>query len=326
MPSFFSNPKYRALFWQLMLMALLALGLWLLVGNLQANLAKRGIEMGFGFLSGPAGFDIAERAIEYSADSSYWRAYAVGILNTLRVALLGIALSSLLGLLVAIGSLSANALIAAISRGFVEIVRNVPLLLQLFFWYLSLTAALPANDSPLSFGFGFFLDKGGFHFPWFEDGWFTAWVIPEPGPFGLTGGASLSPEFMALLAGLTIYTSAFIAEVIRAGVLSVPKGQSEAAKALGLSGWQQLRLVILPQALRVIIPPTTNQYLNLTKNSSLAVAIGYPELVSVATTTLNQTGHAVEAISILMLVYLTISLLTSFIMHRFEQATRLKER
>ncbi len=324
--SFLSNPKRRALFWQLLLIGLLALGLWLLVGNLQANLAKRGIDMGFGFLSAPAGFDIAERAIEYTADSSYWRAYAVGILNTLRVAVLGIILASLLGLLVAVGSLSINPLLAGICRSFVEVVRNVPLLLQLFFWYLSLTAALPDNASPVQFGGGLFLDKGGFHFPWFEDGWFSAWMVPEPGPFGLVGGATLSPEFIALLAGLTVYTSAFIAEVIRAGVLSVPKGQSEAAKALGLSGWQQLRLVILPQAFRVIIPPTTNQYLNLTKNSSLAVAIGYPELVSVATTTLNQTGHAVEAISLLMLVYLTISLLTSFVMHRFELATRLKER
>ncbi len=321
-----SNPRLRAAFWQALLVLCLLLGLWLVIGNLQDNLAKRGIELGFDFLSGPAGFDISERSIEYTADSTYWRAYAVGILNTLRVAVLGVLIATLMGLVIAIGSLSINPLLAGLCRSFVEIVRNIPLLLQLFFWYLSLTAALPDNASPVAMGAGFYLDKGGLHFPWFAEGWFSDWSIPEPGPFGLTGGGTLSPEFLALLAGLSIYTSAFIAEVIRAGILSVPKGQAEAAKALGLSGWQQLRLVILPQALRVIIPPTTNQYLNLTKNSSLAVAIGYPELVSVATTTLNQTGHAVEAISLLMLVYLTISLATSFLMHRFERASRLKER
>ncbi|MEY2777067.1 MAG: hypothetical protein RLY30_1165 [Pseudomonadota bacterium] len=318
-----SHPKVRARLWQLLLVLALVLGLWLLVTNLQTNLAARGVELGFGFLSGPAGFDIAERMVSYSADSSYWMAYLVGILNTLRVAVLGIVLATSLGLLIAIGALSLNPLVAALCRLYVEVLRNVPLLLQLFFWYLSLAALLPENDAPLSLGPGVFLSKGGLAFPWWVDG---LWESPELGPFGMVGGAVLSPEFMALLAGLSIYTSAFIAEVIRAGILSVPKGQSEAAKALGFSGWQQLRLIILPQALRVIIPPMTNQYLNLTKNSSLAVAIGYPELVSVATTTLNQTGHAVEAISLLMLVYLTLSLLTSWLMMRFERAARLKER
>ena len=318
-----SHPKVRARLWQVLLVAGLLIGLWLLVANLQANLAARGVELGFGFLAGPAGFDIAERLVAYSAESSYWMAYVVGILNTLRVAVLGIFLATLLGLFIAIGALSINPLVAALCRFYVEVLRNVPLLLQLFFWYLSLAGLLPENDAPLSLGPGLFLSKGGLSFPWWVDG---HWESPELVPFGMVGGAALSPEFIALLAGLTIYTSAFIAEVIRAGILSVPKGQSEAAKALGFSGWQQLRLIILPQALRVIIPPMTNQYLNLTKNSSLAVAIGYPELVSVATTTLNQTGHAVEAISLLMLVYLTLSLLTSWLMMRFERASRLKER
>jgi general L-amino acid transport system permease protein len=318
-----SNPRFRARLWQALLFAVLALGLWLLVLNLQKNLAARGVELGFGFLSGPAGFDIAERLVSYSADSSYWMAYLVGILNTLRVAVLGVLLATAIGLFIAIGALSQNPLVAWLCRGYVEVLRNVPLLLQLFFWYLSLAALLPDNDAPLVFGPGVFLTKSGLSFPWWVAG---AWEFPELGPFGLVGGAALSPEFMALLAGLSIYTSAFIAEVIRAGILSVPKGQSEAAKALGFSGAQQLRLIILPQAMRVIIPPMTNQYLNLTKNSSLAVAIGYPELVSVATTTLNQTGHAVEAISLLMLVYLTLSLLTSWLMMRFERAARLKER
>lgn len=318
-----TNPKLRARLWQGLLILVLLAGLWILVANLQKNLAARGVELGFGFLSGPAGFDIAERLISYSADSSYWMAYVVGILNTLRVAVLGILIATGLGLFVAIGALSINPLVAWLCRTYVEVLRNVPLLLQLFFWYLGLASLLPENDAPLALLPGVFLSKGGLAFPWWVEG---LWEVPELGPFGMVGGAALSPEFLALLCGLSIYTSAFIAEVIRAGILSVPKGQSEAAKALGFSGWQQLRLIILPQAMRVIVPPMTNQYLNLTKNSSLAVAIGYPELVSVATTTLNQTGHAVEAISLLMLVYLTLSLLTSWLMARFERASRLKER
>jgi general L-amino acid transport system permease protein len=233
-------------------------------------------------------------------------------------------MASALGLFIAIGSLSINPLLSWLSRTYVEVIRNVPLLLQLFFWYLLLTSTLPDPQSPVTLLPHVFLSKNGLQFPWFLQGEFPALEFPELGIFGLTGGAALSPEFLALLLGLGIYTSAFIAEVIRAGILSVHKGQVEAAAALGLTKWQQLRLVVLPQALRVIIPPVTNQFLNLTKNSSLAVAIGYPELVSVATTTLNQTGRAVEAISILMLVYLTISLITSFVMHRFEAATKIK--
>ena len=320
-----SNKRVRALIWQVVLGLVLLAGLGVLVQNLSENIARRGVEFGFGFLSGPAGFDIAERLIAYDADSTYWRAYVVGVLNTLRVALIGIVLATLFGLMIAIGSLSFNPLLQRLCRVYVEVIRNVPLLLQLFFWYLSLAAGLPDNDNPFELGMGIVLSKAGLQIPWFvEGGWDLE--FPEAGPFGMVGGAALSPEFMALLAGLSIYTSAFIAEVIRAGILSVPKGQYEAARALGLSAGQQLRFVILPQAMRVAIPPMTNQYLNLTKNSSLAVAIGYPELVSVATTTLNQTGHAVEALAILMLVYLTMSLLTSLLMHRFERATALRER
>jgi general L-amino acid transport system permease protein len=320
-----SNKRVRALIWQVVLGLVLLAGLGVLVQNLSDNMARRGVEFGFGFLSGPAGFDIAERLIAYDADSTYWRAYVVGVINTLRVALIGIVLATLFGLMIAIGSLSFNPLLQRLCRGYVEVIRNVPLLLQLFFWYLSLAAGLPDNDNPFELGLGIVLSKSGLQIPWFTEG---GWDLefPEAGPFGMVGGAALSPEFMALLAGLSIYTSAFIAEVIRAGILSVPKGQYEAARALGLSAGQQLRFVILPQAMRVAIPPMTNQYLNLTKNSSLAVAIGYPELVSVATTTLNQTGHAVEALAILMLVYLTMSLLTSLLMHRFERATALRER
>jgi len=320
----FSNPRLRGLLWQALLILALAILLAVLVINLNDNMARRGVSFGFDFLSNPAGFDIAERLIHYTADDSYWRALLVGIMNTLRVAFLGVAMATILGLIIAIGSLSINPLLSWLSRTYVEVIRNVPLLLQLFFWYLLLTSALPDPQTPLSILPYVFLSKNGIQFPWFLEGEFPAIEMPELGPFGLVGGAALSPEFIALLLGLGIYTSAFIAEVIRAGVLSVAKGQTEAAAALGLTKWQQLRLVILPQAMRVIIPPVTNQFLNLTKNSSLAVAIGYPELVSVATTTLNQTGRAVEAISILMLVYLSLSLITSFLMHRFEAATRLK--
>lgn len=320
----FSNPRLRGLLWQALLILALAILLAVLVINLNDNMARRGVSFGFDFLSNPAGFDIAERLVHYTADDSYWRALLVGIMNTLRVAFLGVAMATILGLIIAIGSLSINPLLSWLSRTYVEVIRNVPLLLQLFFWYLLLTSALPDPQTPLSILPYVFLSKNGIQFPWFLEGEFPAIEMPELGPFGLVGGAALSPEFIALLLGLGIYTSAFIAEVIRAGVLSVAKGQTEAAAALGLTKWQQLRLVILPQAMRVIIPPVTNQFLNLTKNSSLAVAIGYPELVSVATTTLNQTGRAVEAISILMLVYLSLSLITSFLMHRFEAATRLK--
>jgi general L-amino acid transport system permease protein len=320
----FSNPRVRGLLWQALLIAVLAGLVAMLAINLNDNMAKRGVSFGFDFLSNPAGFDIAERLISYTPDDSYWWALTVGVLNTLRVAVLGVIIASALGLLIAIGSLSINPLLSWLSRSYVEVIRNVPLLLQLFFWYLLLTSTLPDPQSPVTLLPHVFLSKNGLQFPWFLEGQFPALEFPELGVFGLTGGAALSPEFLALLLGLGIYTSAFIAEVIRAGILSVHKGQVEAAAALGLTKWQQLRLVVLPQALRVIIPPVTNQFLNLTKNSSLAVAIGYPELVSVATTTLNQTGRAVEAITILMLVYLTISLLTSLVMHRFEAASKIK--
>jgi general L-amino acid transport system permease protein len=321
-----SNPKARALLWQVLLASVLGVVAWFLINNLTENLAKRGISFGYDFLSGPAGFDIGERPIAYDADSSYWMAFLVGILNTLRVALLGIVAATALGLLIAIGALSKNPLLVGLCKSYVEILRNIPLLVQLFFWYLVLATLLPNPQEPFEILPHFFISKNGFQFPWLspEAGVFLEY--PELGTFGLVGGAALSPEFLALFVGLSSYTSAFIAEVIRAGILAVPKGQTEAAASLGLRRWQILKMVILPQAFRVIIPPTTNQYLNLTKNSSLAVAIGYPEVVSVATTTLNQSGRAVEAISILMLVYLTLSLLTSFFMRRFEAATRLKER
>ncbi len=331
----------RALLWQLLVLLALVGLLALLVGNLSSNLAARGIEFGYDFLTLPAGFDISERLIEFNAEDSYLRAYVVGLLNTLKVAAMGIAVASILGLAVALGMLSPNPLLASLSRMYVEVLRNLPLLLQLFFWYLGLTYLLPETDAPLQLADGVFLSKSGLAFPWWVSdpvggaeavgaeavgAWAGgAWELPELGPFGLAGGANLSPEFVALLVGLSLYTSAFIAEVVRAGIQSVPRGQTEAARALGLSEAQRMRYVVLPQALRVILPPLTNQFLNLTKNSSLAVAIGYPELVSVATTTLNQTGRAVEALSLLMLVYLSISLLTSATMRAFERRVRIQE-
>jgi len=319
-----SQPRLRGLLWQALLLVLLISILVVIGVNLNANMASRGVTFGFDFLFTPAGFDISEHVIPYSADRPYWQALLVGLMNTFKVSFLGILMATSLGLFLAMGSLSVNPLMAWLSKGYVELIRNVPLLLQLFFWYLLLTTMLPDPQTPLSLLPGLFLSKNGLQFPWFSGENFPALSIPEMGFFGLTGGGSLSPEFLALLFGLGIYTSAFIAEVIRAGILSVARGQTEAATALGLTRWQQLRWVILPQALRLIIPPMTNQFLNLTKNSSLAVAIGYPELVSVSTTTLNQTGRAVEAILILMMVYLTLSLLTSLVMHRFEAATREK--
>lgn len=316
----------RALLWQLLVLLALVGLLALLVGNLSSNLAARGIEFGYDFLTLPAGFDISERLIEFNAEDSYLRAYAVGLLNTLKVAAMGIAVASILGLAVALGMLSPNPLLASLSRMYVEVLRNLPLLLQLFFWYLGLTYLLPETDAPLQLADGVFLSKSGLAFPWWaSESMGGAWELPELGPFGLAGGANLSPEFVALLVGLSLYTSAFIAEVVRAGIQSVPRGQTEAARALGLSEAQRMRYVVLPQALRVILPPLTNQFLNLTKNSSLAVAIGYPELVSVATTTLNQTGRALEALSLLMLVYLSISLLTSAAMRAFERRVRIQE-
>ena len=229
-----NQPGLRAMVWQALLFALLAVGLWILVGNLNANLAQRGIDFGYDFLLGPAGFDIAEQAIQYDADSSYVRAFVVGLINTLRVAVVGIVLASLLGLLVAVGSLSPNPLLVLLCRQFVEFIRNVPLLLQLIFWYLTLAAALPDTEAPAQLLPHVFLSKNGLQFPWFLAGAFPALEYPEMGAFGLVGGAALSPEFIALLLGLSIYTSAFIAEIIRAGILAVPKGSDRGRRRPGL--------------------------------------------------------------------------------------------
>jgi general L-amino acid transport system permease protein len=374
---------FRGLVYQVLAVALVAGGLWYLAHNTLVNMQARGIQSGFDFLTQPAGFDIGESVIPYDALDPYWKAFLVGVLNTLRVAVVGIVLATLLGTLLGIGRFSRNALVRGICYAYVEVFRNVPVLLQLLMWYLTFAELLPPVAEPLSVAGLFWLSKNGFAFPtpvwgvglaftfsggvlgfvlgmvyrrwaWrsFEKtgqvhsvvlvplafialgliaGWVVAgmpreWSVPVPGTFTMEGGASATPEFMAVLLGLVFYTSAFIAEVVRAGIQSVAHGQIEAASSIGLSKNQSMRLVILPQALRVIIPPMTSQYLNLTKNSSLAVAIGYPDVVSIANTALNQTGRAVECIAIIMGVYLTTSLSTSAFMNWYNARAAIKER
>ena len=321
------SPAARALLWQALALAgLLATLLWL-VHNTQANMAARGIQSGWDFLAQTAGFDIGEQLIAFDAGDSLARAFVVGLLNTLRVALAGIALCTLLGTLVGLGRLSRNLPLRALCHAYVELLRNVPLLVQLLVWYLLLVEFLPDASAAWSWRDALFLSKAGLAFPALvagEGGWH--WQLPALQGFGIEGGATLSPEFIAVTAGLGCYTAAFVAEVVRAGLRSVPRGQVEAAQSIGLSRRQTLRLVTGPQALRVIVPPLTNQYLNLTKNSSLAVAVGYPDLVSIANTTLNQTGRAVECIAIIMLVYLALSLLTAALMAVLDRRAALKER
>jgi len=314
------HPATRARVWQLLaLLGVVALLGWL-VYNTQANMAARGIRSGWDFLGQTAGFDIGEQPIAFESTDSYWRAFVVGLLNTLRVALAGIVLCTLLGAMIGVGRFSRNLPVRALCRGYVELFRNVPLLVQLLVWYLLLVEYLPDTTEAWSWGKSIFLSKSGLVLPFPEhgaEGWH--WSIPAIDGFAIDGGAALSPEFLAVLAGLTFYTTAFVAEVVRAGIAAVPRGQIEAAQSIALSRWQTLRLVTGPQALRVMAPPLTNQYLNLTKNSSLAVAVGYPDLVSIANTSLNQTGRALECIAIVMAVYLALSLATALLMGRLDR-------
>ncbi len=376
------SQAFRGLVYQVVALALIALGIWYLGHNTLLNMRERGIQSGFGFLTQTAGFDIGEDLIGYDSNQSYFKAFLVGLVNTLRVAVIGIILTTVLGTLVGVGRFSRNALVRGLCQAYVEFFRNVPILLQLLMWYLLFTELLPDASEAIQVG-GVFLSKGGFNFPipvweqghlwaglgllpglllaWMRSRWaqaqfeatgqprsvfwvpllivvvmaFLGWLLggaptqanyPSKGEFAIENGGALTPEFMAVLLGLVVYTAAFVAEVVRAGIASVPRGQSEAAAALGLSSGQEMRLVMLPQALRVIIPPMTNQYLNLTKNSSLAVAIGYPDVVSIANTAINQTGRAVECIAIVMLVYLTTSLTTSAFMNWYNARAAIKER
>jgi len=298
---------------------------WYFISNAVENLLTRRIASGFGFLTREAGFEIGETTIlAYDAADTYLKSLAVGLLNTLRVAALAIVFSTLLGVLMGFSRLSLNWLLAKIAAGYVEVMRNVPLVVQLFFWYAVITESLPAPAEALSPVPGVFLSNRGFAFPILAAGTPIKLDYPVLSGFNFSGGALLSPEFAALLLGLTLYTAAFIAEIVRAGILSVDRGQFEAAYSLGLNQPQVMRLVILPQALRVIVPPISSQYLNCTKNSSLAVAIGYPDLVSIANTTINQTGQAIEGIAIIMIVYLTISLAISGFMNWYNRRFALR--
>ncbi|NTV11899.1 MAG: ABC transporter permease subunit [Zoogloea sp.] len=292
--------------------------LWLAARAVGSALGARGVQFGFDFLAQPAGFSIGESPIPFQSTDSYLRAFAVGLANTLRVALPGILAATALGALAGFGRLSSNLLLRGACTAYVELFRNVPLLLQLFAWYSALIDLLPMASEPLQLAPHVLLSKSGLALPWLTGG---ALDLPERGAVTVSGGATLTPEYLALLIGLVCYTGAYIAETVRAGIEAIPRGQQDAALALGLRRSQVFRLVLLPQALRSILPAMTNQYLNLSKNASLAVAIGYPDLVSVANTALNQTGRAVECISIIMAVYLLLSLATAHASRWLERRT-----
>ena len=376
------SQAFRGLVYQFVLLVAIVAAVLYLAHNTKLNMDARGIQSGWDFLSSSAGFDIGESLFSYDSAEPYWKAFLIGVSNTLRVAILGIILTTILGTLIGVGRFSQNALVRGLCQCYVEFFRNIPVLLQLLMWYLMFTEVLPESSDPISAG-PFFLSKGGINFPipvwanghtlamwgmliglvaaffyrkwavqsfektgvpksifwtplaivvgfgvvgWAVGGAPSQFDVPFQGEFAIERGGALTPEFLSVLLGLTVYTAAFVAEVVRGGIQSVALGQSEAAAALGLSRRLTMRLVMLPQALRVIIPPVTNQYLNLTKNSSLAVAIGYPDVVSIANTALNQTGRAVECIAIIMLVYLTTSLTTSFAMNWYNNRAAIKER
>jgi general L-amino acid transport system permease protein len=383
--AFYNDPKTRSIIYQVVLCAFVAL---LVVGatfNAIDHLRRAHIASGFGFWDQTAGFDISQTLIFYSAQvSTYGRAFWVGLLNTLLVAGLGIIFATVLGFTIGISRLSKNWLLSKFATGYVETIRNLPLLLQLLFWYNAVLKALPEMRDSIAIPGGTFLNNRGLFLPspvylpgfgavvaalivgviaaiafyiWARKrqertgqqapvflvtlalviglpfvvlalrGFPLGFDYPQAGRFNISGGLEVLPEFAALLFGLSIYTAAFIAEVVRAGITAVSRGQTEAAYSLGLKPRPTLRLIVVPQAMRVILPPLTSQYLNLTKNSTLAVAIGYPDLVQVFTgTVLNQTGQAVEVVAITMLVYLTISLTTSFLMNVYNRRVALVER
>jgi len=381
--SAWNDPRWRALFFQAVLVLVAGVLVYDLAVNTARNLANRNIASGWDFLTRNSGFDVVFSLIAYSSESNYGRALLVGFLNTLLVSAMGIVLATVLGFAVGVMRLSRNWLAARAASIFVEFLRNTPLLLQLFIWYALVLKPLPdARNAIRIWDIGALSNKGlTLPMPIFGPGawmallglglaaagsliihrwarkrqaetgerfasglvtlalvialpvlffaiagWPVTFDYPVMGSFSFRGGATLVPEFMALLLGLSVYTAAFIAEAVRAGIQAIPRGQSEAAHALGLAPGPIMRLVILPQALRVIIPPMTNQYLNLTKNSSLAVAIGYPDVVSISNTAINQTGRAVECIAIVMLVYLTTSLSTSTFMNWYNKRSAIKER
>jgi general L-amino acid transport system permease protein len=380
--AFYRDPRIRAIFYQLLVVGLVFLGGYILVSNTVANLAKLGVAGGFAFLDRSSGFDIGQALIDYSSSDSFGRAFIVGFLNTILVAVVGIFLATIIGFTMGIARLSHNWLVSTLASIYIEIVRNIPLLLQLLLVYAVIIHALPQpRESGVLLG-SVLLNTGGLYLPravpqpgfglvaiiWllallaipFVLRWAARkreltgqpvkiWPVivgllalipvsylvagqplgldfPVMGRFRPTGGFVVQPEFVALVLGLAIYTGSFIAEIVRSGILAVSKGQWEAAGSLGLSRGQTLRFIVVPQALRVIIPPQTSQYLNLTKNSSLAVAIGYPDFFNIAGTINNQTGQAVEVVAITMGVYLTLSLITSTFMNWYNARIALVER
>lgn len=378
------NPTFRSAVFQIVAILALIFFFYTIVNNALNNLEARGIATGFGFLNQEAGFGIGLTLIEYNETYSYGRTFIIGLLNTALVSFLGIILATVIGFIVGIARLSSNWLVSRFAAVYIEIFRNIPLLLQIFFWYFAVLQALPSARQSMSLGEAIFLNVRGLYFPapvfgegssvviatfvigivasvliniwaknkqrltgqqtpmgriifglvvvlptiiYFVMGSPISAEYPELKGFNFRGGISIIPELAALLLALSIYTASFIAEIVRSGINAVSHGQTEAAMSLGLPRTRTLKLVIIPQALRIIIPPLTSQYLNLTKNSSLAMAIGYPDLVSVfAGTTLNQTGQAIEIIAMTMAVYLTLSLVTSALMNLYNRKVALVER
>jgi general L-amino acid transport system permease protein len=280
------------------------------------------------FLNQPAGFDIGETGLFlYDSAQPLWRALLVGLGNTLRVSVPALLLAMVIGLLIALARTSSSQGWRVFAISYVDTLRNTPLLLQLLMWYFLLIEWLPDSTQAMALAPGIWLSKGGLTFPWFgpvESAVSWAWSWPQQDTFNVVGGAAVSPEYLALALALSLYTGAFLAEVIRGGIESVPASLMEAAQTLGATRFQQIKLVLLPQALRTIVPAATNQFLNLTKNSSLAVAVGYPDLVSVGNTALNQTGRVVECVLVMMSVYLTLSLATAAFMNWFNARHALK--
>ncbi|SHF19466.1 amino acid ABC transporter permease [Vibrio gazogenes] len=380
----FYNPTFRSVVFQIIAILALVFFIYTIVNNALTNLESRGITTGFNFLDQPAGFGISQSLIDYNDTDTYGRTFVVGLLNTLYVSVIGIFLATVLGFIIGIARLSSNWLVSRLAAIYVETFRNIPLLLQILFWYFSVLQALPGKRQSLSIGDAVFINVSGLFIPrpifasgsglvltvfilgvitticvkiwasnrqkvtgqqtptlsialgliiglpaiaYFWMGMPISAEYPVLQRFNFQGGIEIIPEFVALLLALSIYTAAFIAEIVRSGINAVSHGQTEAAMSLGLPRRRTLKLVIIPQAMRIIIPPLTSQYLNLTKNSSLAVAIGYPDLINVfAGTTLNQTGQAIEVISMTMAVYLTISLITSFLMNTYNRKVALVER
>ncbi|SPJ32652.1 amino acid ABC transporter permease [Kushneria phyllosphaerae] len=379
------DPAVRALFFQVMLLAMVLGAIGFLIHNTMTNLDARGIRTGFEFLDHRAGFPVSQTLIDYSSNTStYGRTFLVGLANTLLVSALGIVAATIIGFLVGLARLSPNWLLARLAGVYVEIFRNIPLLLQILFWYFAVLRTLPSPRQSLSLLDSFYLNVRGLIMPapeaqagfmatplalaaavvgvialaiiarrrqaatgqqWpvlplslllliglpLATFWMTGapleWSTPELSGFNFRGGMQVLPELVALWLALSIYTAAFIAEIVRSGIQSVPHGQTEAARSLSLPGRLTMRRIVIPQAMRVMVPQVTSQYLNLIKNSSLATAIGYPDLVAVfAGTTLNQTGQAIEVMTMTMLVYLSISLIVSALMNLYNARMSLKER